>query len=153
MSFCSIGYPLVYMGFDATCYFSGILRLRTQKAAESESDLHLHLLQHPLPPYAQLYAKPGTEGKQSIRFIHVFITHLLTMEPNRPFIAIFYTSFRIQMEGQTRAHAIPVSKRRIHIRGQAGSRGLSPTPQAAGEDGERRRGLQNTRAEPSAPGI
>ncbi|MCI4389708.1 hypothetical protein PGIGA_G00101610 [Pangasianodon gigas] len=29
-----IGYPLVYMGFDATCYFSGILKLRTQKAVQ-----------------------------------------------------------------------------------------------------------------------
>ncbi|KAI5615116.1 macoilin isoform X2 [Silurus asotus] len=65
-----IGYPLVYMGFDATCYFSGILKLRTQKAVQNESDLHMHLLQHPLPPYTQLYPKPGLEGKQ---FIHLCI--------------------------------------------------------------------------------
>ncbi|KAB5540084.1 hypothetical protein PHYPO_G00097290 [Pangasianodon hypophthalmus] len=56
-----IGYPLVYMGFDATCYFSGILKLRTQKAVQSENDLHMHLLQHPLPPYTQIYPKLGVE--------------------------------------------------------------------------------------------
>lgn len=67
----SIGYPLVYMGFDATCYFSGILKLRTQKAVQSENDLHMHLLQHPLPPYTQLYPKLGVEGKSDLFFIYL----------------------------------------------------------------------------------
>ncbi|KAK1796102.1 hypothetical protein P4O66_009187, partial [Electrophorus voltai] len=56
-----IGYPLVYMGFDATCYFSSIFKLRTQKAVQSENDLHLHLIHQPLPPYMQLYSKLGVE--------------------------------------------------------------------------------------------
>ncbi|XP_066532709.1 macoilin [Hoplias malabaricus] len=56
-----IGYPLVYMGFDVTCYFSSIFKLRTQKAVQSDSDLHMHLLQQPLPPYTQLYPKLGVE--------------------------------------------------------------------------------------------
>ncbi|XP_062857536.1 macoilin [Trichomycterus rosablanca] len=56
-----IGYPLVYMGFDATCYFSSILKFRTEKAVQSESDLHFHLLQQPLPPYTQIFPKLGLE--------------------------------------------------------------------------------------------
>ncbi|KAG9283016.1 macoilin [Astyanax mexicanus] len=56
-----IGYPLVYMGFDATCYFSSIFKLRTQKTIQSDSDLHMHLLQQSLPPYTQLYPKLGVE--------------------------------------------------------------------------------------------
>lgn len=65
------------MGFDATCYFSGILKLRTQKAVQSENDLHMHFLQHPLPPYTQLYPKPGVEGKQTFfaLFHHLFTNH------------------------------------------------------------------------------
>ncbi|KAL7888428.1 hypothetical protein AOLI_G00034020 [Acnodon oligacanthus] len=59
-----IGYPLVYMGFDATCYFSSIFKLRTQKAVQSDSDLHMHLLQQSLPPYTQLYPKLGVEDSK-----------------------------------------------------------------------------------------
>ncbi|XP_017548042.1 macoilin [Pygocentrus nattereri] len=59
-----IGYPLVYMGFDATCYFSSIFKLRTQKAVQSDSDLHMHLLQQSLPPYSQLYPKLGVEDSK-----------------------------------------------------------------------------------------
>ncbi|XP_057209861.1 macoilin isoform X2 [Triplophysa rosa] len=52
-----IGYPLVYMGFDATCYFTSMFKLRTQKSILSENDLHLDLLQQSLPPYKHLYPK------------------------------------------------------------------------------------------------
>ncbi|RXN24280.1 macoilin-like protein [Labeo rohita] len=52
-----IGYPLVYMGFDATCYFSSMFKLRTQKSVQSENDLHMDLLQQSLPPYMHLYPK------------------------------------------------------------------------------------------------
>ncbi|KAA0708643.1 Macoilin Transmembrane protein 57 [Triplophysa tibetana] len=52
-----IGYPLVYMGFDATCYFTSMFKLRTQKSIPSESDLHVDLLQQSLPPYMHLYPK------------------------------------------------------------------------------------------------
>ncbi|XP_056620212.1 macoilin isoform X2 [Triplophysa dalaica] len=52
-----IGYPLVYMGFDATCYFTSMFKLRTQKSIPSESDLHVELLQQSLPPYMHLYPK------------------------------------------------------------------------------------------------
>uniref|UniRef100_A0A667XER0 Si:dkey-12h9.6 n=1 Tax=Myripristis murdjan TaxID=586833 RepID=A0A667XER0_9TELE len=52
-----IGYPVVYLGFDATCYFTNIFKLRTQKAVQSENDFHMHLLQHSLPPGLQLYSK------------------------------------------------------------------------------------------------
>lgn len=58
----SIGYPLVYMGFDATCYFTSMFKLRTQKSIPSESDLHVDLLQQSLPPYMHLYPKLWMEG-------------------------------------------------------------------------------------------
>jgi len=68
VSFCtiiissSIGYPLVYMGFDATCYFSSMFKLRTQKSVQSDSVLHMDLLQQSLPPYMHLYPKLVLEG-------------------------------------------------------------------------------------------
>uniref|UniRef100_A0A3B5KYG2 Si:dkey-12h9.6 n=1 Tax=Xiphophorus couchianus TaxID=32473 RepID=A0A3B5KYG2_9TELE len=52
-----IGYPVVYLGFDATCYFTNIFKLRIQKAVQSENDFHMHLLQHSLPPGLQIYSK------------------------------------------------------------------------------------------------
>uniref|UniRef100_A0A671QDU7 Macoilin-like n=1 Tax=Sinocyclocheilus anshuiensis TaxID=1608454 RepID=A0A671QDU7_9TELE len=52
-----IGYPLVYMGFDATCYFSSMFKLRTQKSVQSENDLHMDLLHQSLPPSMHLYPK------------------------------------------------------------------------------------------------
>ncbi|CAM9173585.1 unnamed protein product, partial [Lampetra planeri] len=57
-----IGYPVVYLGFDATCYFTNIFKLRIQKAVQSDNDFHMHLLQHSLPPGLQVY--PKTEGGQ-----------------------------------------------------------------------------------------
>uniref|UniRef100_A0A673GZU8 Macoilin-like n=1 Tax=Sinocyclocheilus rhinocerous TaxID=307959 RepID=A0A673GZU8_9TELE len=56
-----IGYPLVYMGFDATCYFSSMFKLRTQKSVQSENDLHMDLLQQSLPPSMHLYPKLWVE--------------------------------------------------------------------------------------------
>ncbi|XP_019713459.1 macoilin-1 isoform X1 [Hippocampus comes] len=52
-----IGYPVVYLGFDATCYFTNIFKLRIQKAVQSDNDFHMHLLQHSLPPGLPLYPK------------------------------------------------------------------------------------------------
>uniref|UniRef100_A0A3Q4I2P4 Si:dkey-12h9.6 n=1 Tax=Neolamprologus brichardi TaxID=32507 RepID=A0A3Q4I2P4_NEOBR len=60
-----IGYPVVYLGFDATCYFTNIFKLRIQKAVQSENDFHMHLLQHSLPPGLQVYPKTGTDGSSS----------------------------------------------------------------------------------------
>ncbi|KTG32444.1 hypothetical protein cypCar_00024506 [Cyprinus carpio] len=57
----SIGYPLVYMGFDATCYFSSMFKLRPPKSAQSENDLHMDLLQQSLPPSMHLYPKLWVE--------------------------------------------------------------------------------------------
>uniref|UniRef100_A0A672RS52 Macoilin-like n=1 Tax=Sinocyclocheilus grahami TaxID=75366 RepID=A0A672RS52_SINGR len=57
-----IGYPLVYMGFDVTCYFSSVFKLRTQKSVQSENDLHMDVLQQSLPPYMHLYPKLWMEG-------------------------------------------------------------------------------------------
>ncbi|XP_051951995.1 macoilin-like isoform X2 [Xyrauchen texanus] len=59
-----IGYPLVYMGFDATCYFSSIFKLHTQKSVQCENDLHTDFLQQSLPPYMHLYPKLWVEDSK-----------------------------------------------------------------------------------------
>ncbi|CAJ1076988.1 macoilin-1 [Xyrichtys novacula] len=63
-----IGYPVVYLGFYATCYFTNIFKLRVQKAVQSENDFHMHLLQHSLPPGSQVYPKTGTDGSSSSKW-------------------------------------------------------------------------------------
>ncbi|XP_005921624.1 macoilin-1 isoform X1 [Haplochromis burtoni] len=63
-----IGYPVVYLGFDATCYFTNIFKLRIQKAVQSENDFHMHLLQHSLPPGLQVYPKTGTDGSSTSKW-------------------------------------------------------------------------------------
>ncbi|XP_041830954.1 macoilin-1 [Melanotaenia boesemani] len=63
-----IGYPVVYLGFDATCYFTNIFKLRIQKAVQSDNDFHMHLLQHSLPPGLQVYSKTGTDGSSSSKW-------------------------------------------------------------------------------------
>uniref|UniRef100_A0A8C2DHK6 Si:dkey-12h9.6 n=1 Tax=Cyprinus carpio TaxID=7962 RepID=A0A8C2DHK6_CYPCA len=68
-----IGYPLVYMGFDATCYFSSMFKLRTQKSVQSENDLHMDLLQQSLPPYMHLYPKLWMEGMYNFFYVAIFL--------------------------------------------------------------------------------
>ncbi|KAK2856112.1 hypothetical protein Q5P01_004847 [Channa striata] len=63
-----IGYPVVYLGFDATCYFTNIFKLRIQKAVQSENDFHMHLLQHSLPPGLQVYPKTCTDGSSNSKW-------------------------------------------------------------------------------------
>ncbi|XP_026173870.1 macoilin [Mastacembelus armatus] len=63
-----IGYPVVYLGFDATCYFTNIFKLRIQKAVQSENDFHMHLLQHSLPPVLQVYPKSGADGSSNSKW-------------------------------------------------------------------------------------
>ncbi|XP_041662136.1 macoilin [Cheilinus undulatus] len=63
-----IGYPVVYLGFYATCYFTNIFKLRIQKAVQSENDFHMHLLQHSLPPGLQVYPKNSTDGSSSSKW-------------------------------------------------------------------------------------
>lgn len=58
----SIGYPVVYLGFYATCYFTNIFKLRIQKAVQNDNDFHMHLLQNSLPPVLQVYPKSGSDG-------------------------------------------------------------------------------------------
>lgn len=73
----SIGYPVVYLGFYATCYFTNIFKLRIQKAVQSENDFHMHLLQHSLPPGLQVYPKTGTDGSSSESSASSIYTHFL----------------------------------------------------------------------------
>ncbi|KAG7253264.1 hypothetical protein CRUP_010437, partial [Coryphaenoides rupestris] len=58
----NIGYPVVYLGFDATCYFTNIFKLRAQKAVQSDNHFHMYLLQHSLPQGLQLYPKTAPDG-------------------------------------------------------------------------------------------
>ncbi|XP_061560683.1 macoilin-1 [Phycodurus eques] len=60
-----IGYPVVYLGFDVTCYFTNIFKLRIQKTVQSDNDFHMHLLQHSLPPGLQLYPKMAADNGPS----------------------------------------------------------------------------------------
>nr|XP_057913676.1 macoilin-1 isoform X2 [Doryrhamphus excisus] len=60
-----IGYPVVYMGFDATCYFTNIFKLRIQKAVQTDNDFHMQLLQHSLPPGLPLYPKMAADNGHS----------------------------------------------------------------------------------------
>ncbi|XP_068609557.1 macoilin-1 [Brachionichthys hirsutus] len=63
-----IGYPVVYLGFYAACYFTNIFKLRIQKSVRSENDFHMHLLQHSLPPGLQVYPKTGADGSGSSKW-------------------------------------------------------------------------------------
>ncbi|KAG9344633.1 hypothetical protein JZ751_010318 [Albula glossodonta] len=63
-----IGYPVVYLGFDATCYLSSVVKLRTQRAVRTENDFHMRLLEQSLPPGVQLYPKCLTDGKEGSKW-------------------------------------------------------------------------------------
>ncbi|CAB1445144.1 unnamed protein product [Pleuronectes platessa] len=63
-----IGYPVVYLGFDATCYFTNIFKLRIQRAVQSENDFHMHLLQHSLPPGLQVFPKTSADGSSNSKW-------------------------------------------------------------------------------------
>ncbi|XP_072311328.1 macoilin-1 isoform X2 [Eucyclogobius newberryi] len=55
-----IGYPVVYLGFDATCYFSSAFKLRVQRAVQSDPDLHVTL-----PSSLQLCTKSAPDTSNS----------------------------------------------------------------------------------------
>ncbi|KAJ8355606.1 hypothetical protein SKAU_G00184000 [Synaphobranchus kaupii] len=63
-----IGYPVVYLGFDATCYLSSVVKLRTQRAVRTENDFHMRLLEQSLPAAVQFYPKCVTDGKEGSRW-------------------------------------------------------------------------------------
>ncbi|MGH0130374.1 UNVERIFIED_CONTAM: hypothetical protein FKN15_042475 [Acipenser sinensis] len=65
----SIGYPVVYLGFDATCYFTSIVKLRIQKAVQKENHFNTQLLQQALPPGLQLYPRYETVCKESSKWM------------------------------------------------------------------------------------
>ncbi|KAK1171784.1 macoilin-1-like isoform X1 [Acipenser oxyrinchus oxyrinchus] len=64
-----IGYPVVYLGFDATCYFTSIVKLRIQKAVQKENNFFMQLLQQALPPGLQLYPRYETDCKESSKWM------------------------------------------------------------------------------------
>ncbi|XP_031437029.1 macoilin isoform X2 [Clupea harengus] len=64
-----IGYPVVYLGFDVTCYFTGIFKLRTQKTVQNNNDFHMHLLEESLPPPGLLlYPKCASETRENVKW-------------------------------------------------------------------------------------
>ncbi|KAJ8391506.1 hypothetical protein AAFF_G00088280 [Aldrovandia affinis] len=63
-----IGYPVVYLGFDATCYLSSVVKQRTQRAVRTENDFHMRLLEQSLPPGVQFYPKCVTDSKEGSKW-------------------------------------------------------------------------------------
>nr|XP_015204514.1 PREDICTED: macoilin-like isoform X1 [Lepisosteus oculatus] len=63
-----IGYPIVYFGFDASCYFTSVVKLRIQKAVRNENDFYAQLLQQSLPPGLQFYPRCVTDGKETSKW-------------------------------------------------------------------------------------
>lgn len=62
-----IGYPVVYLGLDATCYFSSVFKLRVQKAVQSHGELHLRVLQQTLPPGLEDYPRSLSDNKWKVK--------------------------------------------------------------------------------------
>lgn len=62
-----IGYPVVYLGLDATCYFSSVFKLRVQKAVQSHSELHLHVLQQTLPSGLEVCPRSLSDSKWKMK--------------------------------------------------------------------------------------
>ncbi|XP_029984036.1 macoilin-1 [Sphaeramia orbicularis] len=100
-----IGYPVVYLGFDATCYFTNIFKLRIQKAVQSENDFHMHLLQHSLPPGLQVYPKTGTDGSSNSKW---------KIKPE-------FSQYQCQLVAHDEAHTIDCLQ--IHSEDRAAERG------------------------------
>ncbi|XP_028653281.1 macoilin [Erpetoichthys calabaricus] len=64
-----IGYPVVYLGFDATCYFTSIIKLRIQKVVRKENYFLLQLLQQALPPGLHLYPRYESDCKETTKWM------------------------------------------------------------------------------------
>jgi len=60
---CSIGYPVVTLGFGFKSYVSYKMRLRKQKEVQKENEFYMQLLQQALPPEQQMLQRQEREAE------------------------------------------------------------------------------------------
>lgn len=61
---CSIGYPVVSLGFGFKSYVSYKMRLRKQKEVQKENEFYMQLLQQALPPEQQMLQRQEREAEE-----------------------------------------------------------------------------------------
>lgn len=61
---CSIGYPVVTLGFGFKSYVSYKMRLRKQKEVQKENEFYMQLLQQALPPEQQMLQRQEREAEE-----------------------------------------------------------------------------------------
>uniref|UniRef100_A0A8C8BXM4 Macoilin n=1 Tax=Oncorhynchus tshawytscha TaxID=74940 RepID=A0A8C8BXM4_ONCTS len=64
-SLCSIGYPVVTLGFGFKSYVSYKMRLRKQKEVQKENEFYMQLLQQALPPEQQMLQRQEREAEEA----------------------------------------------------------------------------------------
>lgn len=64
LSFPSIGYPVVTLGFGFKSYVSYKMRLRKQKEVQKENEFYMQLLQQALPPEQQMLQRQEREAEE-----------------------------------------------------------------------------------------
>ncbi|XP_078145709.1 macoilin-2 isoform X3 [Centroberyx gerrardi] len=62
---CSIGYPVVTLGFGFKSYVSYKMRLRKQKEVQKENEFYMQLLQQALPPEQQMLQRQEREAEEA----------------------------------------------------------------------------------------
>uniref|UniRef100_A0A3B4WD36 Si:dkey-12h9.6 n=1 Tax=Seriola lalandi dorsalis TaxID=1841481 RepID=A0A3B4WD36_SERLL len=154
-----IGYPVVYLGFDATCYFTNIFKLRIQKAVQSENDFHMHLLQHSLPPGLQVFPKTGTDGSSS-KSVHLRLPFIYTSTTTLP--EVKSTESNRRPSSSSSKHSVSESRDLLHSGAGGPESSTSPDNLPQEEQGSKatraakssspkaRRGSTNTPSPPAA---
>ncbi|XP_043918602.1 macoilin-like [Protopterus annectens] len=61
-----IGFPVVYFGFDATCYITSIVKLKIQKEVQTENDFYVQLLQQALPTDQHIFLRYEMDCKDAL---------------------------------------------------------------------------------------
>lgn len=64
LTLCSIGYPVVTLGFGFKSYVSYKMRLRKQKEVQKENEFYMQLLQQALPPEQQMLQRQEREAEE-----------------------------------------------------------------------------------------
>nr|XP_014346877.1 PREDICTED: macoilin-1-like [Latimeria chalumnae] len=64
-----IGYPVVYLGFDATCYITSIIKSRIQSEVQKENEFYTQLLQQALPSNQPIYLRYDLECKEESKWM------------------------------------------------------------------------------------
>lgn len=76
---CSIGYPVVTLGFGFKSYVSYKMRLRKQKEVQKENEFYMQLLQQALPPEQQMLQRQEREAEEGTfqTSIHTHCTYTM----------------------------------------------------------------------------